>query len=520
MPIHLPFQVPRIPDFLKRPLDPNQTLEAFEHYAKEAIEFATKHGGEIGRNIMDDLVDLATPYAAALDIGVDALLPGFNLWYGEKWAQRQGKRKNPFKMSGVIKRPKPNSGSLSPAHGMPYLPYPRTQLAATGRGFKSRKKRTRKPDTKSVKLTFDDNGRFGANHVLYLTQHDYGSMSRALQMGIQALLRAALSQVYVYPAGYNLVLDMPSDATHLVVYFRQIENQTIAMADGHETEAQVTDTNRVFLINGKTFKDAAEDMYETSTVANQGMQYMSKNGYYPYAFKWRKDGGDQGTGKYRELGDSTITYKAMTVMRLQNQSVGDNASTSTDNVYTNPIRGKIYYTRGPTPLVRDALLENGLDNYDQFQRHGATDDPLSKDAAGIHVPVVVTSEQSELNHPPNGRTLFKNCYGERNINIGAGKILTFKTTFKKTLRVSEFFKSIMSDHDELTRLHKRNDFGKCTTIALEHSLRGRSHLDGGAPDEVQVGVNRELFLSAYVKLRTRVPMLSGYQNTHVGIDHS
>ena len=526
MPIHLPFQVPRIPDFLKRPLDPNQTLEAFEHYAKEAIEFATKHGGEIGRNIMDDLVDLATPYAAALDIGVDALLPGFNLWYGEKWAQRQGKRKNPFKMHDVIKRPRPNPGSLPPAQGrMPVLGAGRyNPLASRGRGYKTRKKRVRRPDGKSVRSVYDDNGHFSSDNCLYLVQQDYGSLSRALHMGIQALLRAALSQVHVYPAGVNLPLDMPSDATHLVVYFRQIESHTVgAPADGHLEIPSVNNTNRVFLVNGKTFKAAAEDMYTDSTVAGQGFEYMNKNGYYPYAFKWRRDGEEQGTGKYRELGDSLITYKAKTILRVQNVSKSDYAETTTTSIYTNPVRGKVYYTSGLTPRIRDALMDNTSDpniqEYRQWHRHAVSPDLDSKDAAGIHIPMTVANDDSELNHPPNGKALFKNCYAERNVVIGAGKILLLRTSFKKTMKVADFFKTLMTGDDELTRLHKPLNFGKCSTLALEHQIRGGREATGFT-DTVSLGVNRELFLSAYIKLRTRVPMLSGYHNTHIGIDNT
>ena len=259
MPFHLPFQIPRIPDFLKRPLDPTQTLDAFEHYAEKAIDFATRHGGEIGRNIMDDLVDAAGPYAAALDTTVDAFLPGINLYYGEKWAQSRGRR-DPFKQKGGVVKP---TSSQLPARGMSKRPrddFPddreirRRMGNPTAAYYKvrtSRKKfrKSRKPIVdkgKFVSRNYDDYGTVEKDFTMYVGFQHHGSRGRLYDIIGEAVTKAFLAKLKIYPRSYDEVL-FSQDYSRVSLYFKRVKATGVA-----DTETTVTHD-----IHGVSFKSLA-----------------------------------------------------------------------------------------------------------------------------------------------------------------------------------------------------------------------------------------------------------------------
>ena len=501
MPIHLPFHLPRIPEFLKRPLDPSQTLEAFEHYAEKAIDFATRHGGEIGRNVMDDLVDAAAPYAAFLDTTVDAFLPGFNLYYGEKWASRQG-RKNPFKQKGIVTRP-----SQLPAQPKGDMPFgnkrerewekwfdltkrvrQRTSTmkrnnAVTGHYRKS-KWRKKKQDPRGVVNVYDDHDDFTQDNALYLYAQDFGSAGRCLMIGTQAIVKAALATIRVYPSNPKFVIETGTPDDSLTIRFRRTYglDPTYDDADAH------------VVVNGNSFETVCTNL--ASLVKEKNL-----DGYFPYAFKFQTGGRGN---DFRSLGDSMITLTASTVMRVQNTTIADSGQFQThgQSITANPLKGKIYKTRGFVPYVRPGITKDN-NGYVGFHESPAN---------GVNVAVTV-ADSSFLNHPPVGTSFFRHCTGSRNVKMQAGSIMPVRSFFKTKMTVLNFFKKVCNPDDTSTGHHNLqqhpNMFGTCTVLALEQSMRS-------ADDEsVKIGFNREVTLKAHVRLKTRVPTIHSYTSTGI-----
>ena len=85
-----------------------------------------------------------------------------------------------------------------------------------------------------------------------------------------------------------------------------------------------------------------------------------------------------------------------------------------------------------------------------------------------------------------------------------------RSSFKTRLTVLNFFKKAIGNaYDQPYGSGQPNMFGTCTVIGLEQSMR--SALD----ESVRVGINRELTMKAYVRLKTRVPTIHSYKSTGV-----
>lgn len=495
MPFHLPFQIPRIPDFLKRPLDPSQTLEAFEHYAEKAIDFATRHGGEIGRNVMDDLVDAAAPYAAFLDTTVDAFLPGINLWYGEKWAQSRG-RKDPFKQKGgVVRRPSSQSRA-QPKRDMPFgnkrsrewnditrRVRQRPTVMKRNNGitghYRKSKRRKRVQDPRGVVNVYDDHDQVTADNALWLYSQDFGSSDRMIGIGVQAILKAALATLHIYPTNPQFLITTGSPDNDLQIRLRRTTGIDPTYED---STGQVT-------VNGATFQAACDALYSI-------LKPNAEGGYFPYAFRF--EGGDRGN-EYRSLGDSIITMTATTVTRVQNTTLDDSMGTATSNrINANPVKGKIYKTKGFVPYVRPSIVHN---NSALVGFHEST-------ATGINH-AVIPGDTSYLNHPPVGTTLFRHCTGSRIVKMQAGSIMPIRSSFKTRMTVLNFFKKAIGNSSTNTDTAQPNMFGTCTVLALEQTMRSAND------ESVRVGINRELTMKAHVRLKTKVPTIHSYTSTGV-----
>lgn len=497
MPFHLPFQIPRIPDFLKRPLDPSQTLEAFEHYAEKAIDFATRHGGEIGRNVMDDLVDAAAPYAAFLDTTVDAFLPGINLWYGEKWAQSRG-RKDPFKQKGgVVKRPSSQSRA-QPKRDMPfgnkrsrewddYTRHVRQRTSTMKRyngitgHYRKSKRRKRVQDPRGVVNVYDDHDEVNADNALWCYSQDFGSSDRMIGIGVQAIVKAALATIFIYPTNPSSLITTGSPENDLQIRFRRTQG----------TDPSYEDATEQVSVNGATFQSVCDSLYVL-------VKNRCASGYYPYGFRF--EGGDRGN-EYRSLGDSIMTLTVSTVMRVQNTTLDDSSGTATSNrINANPVKGKIYKTRGFVPYVRPSIVHNntGLTGF-----HEST-------ATGFNH-AVIPADDSFMNHPPTGTTLFRHCTGSRFVKMQAGSIMPIRSSFKTRMTVLNFFKKANGNNTDylIGFASQPNMFGACTVLALEQTMRSAHN------ESVRVGINREITMKAHVRLKTKVPTIHSYTSTGV-----
>lgn len=353
--------------------------------------------------------------------------------------------------------------------------------AITGHYRKS-KRRKRIQDPRGVVNVYDDHDTFTNDNALYIYAQDFGSSDRAITIGVQAIVKAALATLHIYPTNPRFMITTGSPDNELQLRFRRTYGVDPSYEDVSE---QVT-------VNGQMFESAC------STLAAL-VKTKARDGYYPYSFRF--EGGDRGN-EYRSLGDSIITFTASTVIQVQNTTVADgdvnSFSTAADRINANPLKGKIYRTRGFLPYVRPSVSHN---NEGAVGFHEST-------AAGINGAVTVP-DSSFMNHPPVGTSFFRHCTGSRNVKMQAGSIMPVRSYFKTKMTILNFFKKVNVGEGTQSIAIQPNMFGTCTVIALEQSMRS------AADESVKVGINREITMKAHVRLKTRVPTIHSYTSTGV-----
>lgn len=522
MPIHLPFHVPRIPDFLKRPLDPTQTLEAFEHYAEKAIDFATRHGGEIGRNIMDDLVDAAKPYAAALDIGVDALLPGINLFYGEKWASRQG-RKNPFKQNGGVVRPK---SSQSPAQRMSGRKRPRDPktyayerdirqrladferhkaagrmagrtIAVAKRSYKQRKSRKPIKPGMMTKRHYDDHGTITRAHTLWMGVEDSGSYDRMFDILGEAVTRAILAKAKIYPTLYDQQLSDFMTSAGALGCVLTLGFKTINTSG---TDFLVNET--VSGVNSLTFKTLSAAV--TNLIKIKAHEINAVNGqvsYYLDSFILSNSQDGDRLAYDLNMGESIINIMCKSKVKFQNITSNSTGGDDLDVIGTNPINGKRYtFDDARARLVTQLHEANSA--YHKFEGMKPPYGIVALDALGVDDP---------LAHPPAAKNAFVNCTGVAPVYIKAGGMSHHYQTFSVKRTMRQFIEDIAKKDFGFTR----SKFGKITWWCFERTYKQNG--TGAAADDISIGFNRELSMYAMCKLKQNKAMLKHYDNQDIGL---
>jgi hypothetical protein len=351
--------------------------------------------------------------------------------------------------------------------------------AITGHYRKS-KRRKRVQDPRGVVNVYDDHDDFSSDNALYLYAQDFGSSDRAINIGVQAIVKAALATIHIYPTNPAFIITTGSPMNELQIRFRRTRG----------VNPVYEDVNNEVTVNGSTFQSVCDEMFTF-------FKSRAQTAYYPYAFRF--EGGDRGN-EYRSLGDSTITLTASTVMQIQNTTQADATTTvnrphDSHSITSNPLKGKVYRTRGFVPYIRPSITHNnaGLVGF-----HEAP-------ASGVNHAVTV-SDTSFMNHPPVGTTVFRNCTGSRLVKMQAGSIMPIRSYFKTKMTIINYFKKVCTQTQYDADVQP-NMFGTCTVLGLEQSMR--SALD----ESVKIGFNREITMKAYVRLKTRVPTIHSYKST-------
>ena len=350
--------------------------------------------------------------------------------------------------------------------------------AITGHYRKS-KRRKRIQDPRGVINVYDDHDLFTADNAMYLYAQDFGSSDRALLIGVQAIVKAALATLHIYPSSPKYLITTGSPDNELQINFRR----TSGVDPSHESHSdQVT-------VNNVTFEVVCANLFVF-------FKANAQVGYYPFSFRF--EGGDRGN-EYRSLGDSIITMTASTTWQIQNTTVSDERTDdrSAFNTTSNPLKGKIYRTRGFVPYVRPGIVR------DQTAAVGFHESP----AEGISRPVAI-GDDNYMNHPPVGTTFFRHCTSSQNVKLQAGSIMPIRSYFRTKMTIINFFKNVIvgEAHGEA---QQPNMFGTCTVLALEQAMRSVGD------ESVRVGVNREITMKAHVRLKTKVPTIHSYKSTGV-----
>jgi hypothetical protein len=345
--------------------------------------------------------------------------------------------------------------------------------------YRKSKRRKRVQDPRGIVNVYDDHDDVTADNALWLYSQDFGSSDRMIGIGVQAIVKAALATIFIHPTNPQFLITTGSPENELQVRFRRTWGTNPDYEDATE---QVT-------VNGVTFQQACDSLYTL-------VKTRCLIGFFPYAFRF--EGGDRGN-EYRSLGDSIITLSASTVMRVQNTTQADTTTTvnrphDAASILSNPLKGKIYKTKGFVPYIRPSIVHNNT------ALAGFHESP----ATGINH-AIIPGDSSFMNHPPVGTALFRHCTGSRLVKMQAGSIMPVRSSFSTRMTVLNFFNKAMN----ASKNDQPNLFGSCTVLALEQTMRS------AGDESVRVGINRELTMRAHVRLKTKVPTIHSYTSTGV-----
>ena len=151
---------------------------------------------------------------------------------------------------------------------------------------------------------------------------DFGSRDRALAIGVQAIVKAALATIFIHPTSPDSRIVTGSPNNDLQINFRRTRGVTPVY---EEASVQV-------IVDNRPFQEICDEL--TTHVTTK-----CEDGFYPYTFKF--EGGGRGN-EYRQLGDSIITLTAATKLQIQNTTQEDAGLTSstahsiTCLLYTSP----------------------------------------------------------------------------------------------------------------------------------------------------------------------------------------
>jgi hypothetical protein len=344
--------------------------------------------------------------------------------------------------------------------------------------YRKSKRRKRVQDPRGVVNVYDDHDEVTADNALWMYSQDHGSQDRMIKIGVQAIVKAALATIFIHPTNPAFLITTGSPENELQIRFRRTRG----------LDPIYEDTTEQTTVNGQTFQAVCDALF--TLVKTEALQ-----GFYPYSFRF--EGGDRGN-EYRSLGDSIITLTASAVTRVQNTTLDDSMGTATSNrINSNPVKGKIYKTKGFVPYIRPSIVHNnaGLVGFHESPATGMNQ-------------AVIPSDDSFMNHPPTGTTLFRHCTGSRLVKMQAGSIMPIRSSFRTRMTVLNYFKKCV--HANVHQIADQpNMFGSCTVLALEQTMRS------AASEAVRVGINRELTMKAYVRLKTKVPTIHSYTSTGV-----
>jgi hypothetical protein len=166
-----------------------------------------------------------------------------------------------------------------------------------------------------------------------------------------------------------------------------------------------------------------------------------------------------------------LTAYSVVRMHIQNVTPADGGDLSTDRVDVNPLKGKLYRFRGPTPMVRD---DRGIDGTVANDLGWKLQNDTNGDGLiwpNIPLPGIPPSYLGPWVQPPTP-DMFKNCVGCVSIQLEPGSIKDYSLNFK----FSGTLQSLMRGFDHSTFQSvplpgAKHQFGQSFMFALEKRVQ-------------------------------------------------
>lgn len=470
----------------------------------DAAYYSTYYGGK------------AMPYikkAAGAYAGYKAIKSeGKRLGKSFSRARKMARSYNPF-----TRRGRAGIGSLERRAGFRKAKRPPKRVARRGRptasyGLAKRSRRFRKARKpikdrgRYVARNYDDYGTMERDHSLWLGFQHHGSRDRLYDIIGEAVTKAALAKLRIYPRSYDEVISS-SEYNTMRLYFTRVTNA------GVDEEVVVSGVT----VDGRSFKDLCDDVgnnIQSQANANTSVapatdtvaRYLSKIRFYSSA------GVSTALMEIKDVGESIISVKVKQKIRFQNITKNVDGNLDLDQAGLNPLRGRKYVFANYRPKLIDSIQQTHP-QYDDFM----LGDPVlvgPVDSAPGICPVPNTgsfAKDDPIGHPPAARQLFTNCKASAPIVMGAGAMKHEVTSFTMTHKLKTLIERIYYAGFE------KGAFGGCTFIGLEKAYRQAQPSGVTNDDRISIGFNREVHMYAKCKFVTQKSMLKHYDASDVGL---
>jgi len=166
-----------------------------------------------------------------------------------------------------------------------------------------------------------------------------------------------------------------------------------------------------------------------------------------------------------------LTAYSVVRMHIQNVTPADGGDLSTDRVDVNPLKGKLFRFRGPTPMVRD---DRGIDGTVANDLGWKLQNDTNGDGLiwpNIPLPGIPPSFMGPWVQPPTP-DMFKNCSGCVSIQLEPGSIKDYSLNFKFSGTLQALMRGF--DHSTFQSVPlpgAKHQFGQSFMFALEKRVQ-------------------------------------------------
>lgn len=368
----------------------------------------------------------------------------------------------------------------------------RKRSSTKKQGSFKKAKKIRKTPSKFAKRHYDDYGSLERDHCAYIGFQRHGCKSRMWSIIGEALTKALLAKIKVYPRSYDEVFTSITSFDRLELMYKRV-----AVPGGAEEER----FDFISFTSATTFEQlSAHVATSLRDNAERTNDADANYAYYPIqALFFNTSGNDDSRVIVKDVGESMVELYATQVITVKNLTPNDGGTSELDVVGVNPIHGKKYEFNNFRPKLIDSIEEQH-----PFLGGFYTVD----DSTGVNTALALPGPLNADNiiaHPPVPRQLFTNCARSTPVFMGAGGTKTERTTFKMKHKLSTLIERIYYNQ------YDKGSFGGCTFFAFERKTRSVT-----GESRVKISFDRALHMSAYCKLAVKKTMLKHYDNNALG----
>jgi len=369
-------------------------------------------------------------------------------------------------------------------------------------------RRARKPvktKGKFVARNYDDYGTMEKDHAWYMGFQHHGSRERLYDIIGEAVTKAMLAKIKVYPRSYDEVVTSP-DYNNALLYFTRV---TAAGVD--------EDVYSSVDLNGNTFKAIADNVAGKIHLHAHGSVTTAPTtdtvARYLHKIKLRNSTDEtKASMEIKDIGESLVIVKVKQRIRFQNITKNIDGTQALDQAGLNPLRGRKYVFANYRPnLIKEVqAVDTSIDGF-------MASDPAITGGDGCTgiavVPAVGTSfpKDHRLNHPPIAKQLFTNCKASAAITMPAGCAKVESTSFSITHKMKTLIERIYYAGFD------KGAFGGCTWFGLEKAHRQAQPSGAANDDRIAIGFNREVHMYAQCRFKTQKSMLKHYDQSDLGL---